>query len=93
MSDCGPLPDGVYAVCRSAVVCAAIESEEALAENDEGAASQVERLGESSVLVGFRPVMGPGAHAVLGAPARADELSLGQRRRDLGILVLFATVP
>jgi two-component system nitrogen regulation sensor histidine kinase NtrY len=67
-------------------------AEEALAENDEGAASQVEPLGESSVLVGFRPLIGPGARAVLAAPARADELSLGRRRRDLGILVLFATV-
>ena len=28
---------------------------------------------------------------MIGAPARADELALGRRRRDLGVLVLFAT--
>ena len=28
---------------------------------------------------------------VIGAPARADELTLGRRRRDLGVLVLFST--
>ena len=28
---------------------------------------------------------------MIGAPARADELTLGRRRRDLGVLVLFAT--
>lgn len=72
-------------------------AEMALAENDEGAASHVEPLGTSSVLVGFRPLMAPmmapnGGRAVLASPARADEVSLGQRRRDLGILVLFATV-
>jgi len=68
-------------------------AEEALAENDEGAASHAQPLGESSVLVGFRPIIGAGGgRAVLAAPARADELSLGQRRNDLGILVLFATV-
>ena len=66
--------------------------EEALAENDEGTASRIEPLGRtSSVLVGFRPLIGAGRRSILAAPARADELSLGRRRRDLGILVLFAT--
>ena len=68
-------------------------AEEALAENDEGAASRILPLGEASVLIGFRPLIGlGGGRTVLAAPAREDELLLGRRRRDLGILVLFATV-
>ena len=63
--------------------------EETLGENDEGTTSQMERLGENEdVLVGYRSVS---SASILAAPARADELSLGRRRRDLGILVLFAT--
>jgi two-component system, NtrC family, nitrogen regulation sensor histidine kinase NtrY len=67
-------------------------AEVALAENDEGAASRIMPLGESSVLVGFRPLARfGGGRTVLAAPAREDELLLARRRRDLGILVLFAT--
>jgi two-component system, NtrC family, nitrogen regulation sensor histidine kinase NtrY len=67
-------------------------AEEALVENDEGAASRILPLGDASVLVGFRPLPGPDAgRTVLAAPAREDELLLARRRRDLGILVLFAT--
>jgi signal transduction histidine kinase len=66
---------------------------EALAENDEGTASREQDLGDDvTVLIGFRPLTGGGAREILAAPARADELSQGRRRRDLGILVLFATV-
>jgi signal transduction histidine kinase len=63
--------------------------EETLGENDEGTASRTEALGtRDQVLVGYRSLPGT---AILAAPARADELSLARRRRDLGVLVLFAT--
>jgi signal transduction histidine kinase len=65
--------------------------QEALGENDEGTASRMQSLGEDEeVLVGYRPVAA-NEPSILAAPARADELSLGRRRRDLGVLVLFAT--
>ncbi|HET9424321.1 MAG TPA: ATP-binding protein [Gemmatimonadaceae bacterium] len=64
---------------------------EALSENDEGTASRMQSLGPGEeVLVGYRPV-DASRPAILAAPARADELSLDRRRRDLGVLVLFAT--
>jgi signal transduction histidine kinase len=63
--------------------------EETLGENDEGTANQMERLGDDEeVLVGYRSVS---PSSILAAPARADELPLARRRRDLGVLVLFAT--
>jgi two-component system, NtrC family, nitrogen regulation sensor histidine kinase NtrY len=62
--------------------------EETLGENDESTASRMEALGESDeVLVGYRVA----SSGILAAPARVDELSLARRRRDLGVLVLFAT--
>lgn len=65
--------------------------QEALGENDEGTASRMEPLGDDEdILVGYRPVTGA-QPSILAAPARADELSLARRRRDLGVLVLFAT--
>jgi nitrogen fixation/metabolism regulation signal transduction histidine kinase len=65
--------------------------QEALGENDEGTASRREPLGDDEEgLVGYRPVSGA-QPSILAAPARADELSLARRRRDLGVLVLFAT--
>jgi signal transduction histidine kinase len=64
--------------------------EEMLGENDEGTANRMERLGDDEeVLVGYRSVS---PSSILAAPARADELPLSRRRRDLGVLVLFATV-
>jgi signal transduction histidine kinase len=64
--------------------------EETLGENDEGTTSRTESLGATEeVLVGYRSL--PSRSLILAAPARADELSLGRRRRDLGVLVLFAT--
>jgi signal transduction histidine kinase len=64
--------------------------QETLGENDEGTASRIEALGpRQEVLVGYRSISrGP---SILAAPARVDDLSLGRRRRDLGVLVLFAT--
>src|SRR5690349_9328771 len=43
---------------------------------------------DEEVLVGYRSVA---QSSILAAPARADELPLARRRRDLGVLVLFAT--
>jgi nitrogen fixation/metabolism regulation signal transduction histidine kinase len=58
------------------------------------AASARQRLGGVPTLVGYRaaPIDGSGApRLVAAAPARSDELALDRQRRDLGILVLFAT--
>jgi signal transduction histidine kinase len=55
------------------------------------AASEAE-LGSAKVLFGYVAAMGPSQDRyVLAAPARSDDLVLDQRRRDLGMLVLFAT--
>jgi two-component system nitrogen regulation sensor histidine kinase NtrY len=66
--------------------------ERELVLRDEVNAIDVEAIGDVTTLVGYRAVSRPPAgHIVLAAPARADELTLGRRRRDLGVLVLFAT--
>ncbi|HEU4629512.1 MAG TPA: ATP-binding protein [Gemmatimonadaceae bacterium] len=55
--------------------------------------SRLLEVGAAQVLVGYRALPSTGgAPEVLAVPARADELALDARRRDLGILVLFATV-
>ncbi len=52
-----------------------------------------QRVGPGEVLFGYRAASGPQHERyVLAAPARSDELTLERRRRDLTILVLFATV-
>jgi nitrogen-specific signal transduction histidine kinase len=44
------------------------------------------------MLFGFSAALGPSQERyVLAAPARSDDLVLDRRRRDLGMLVLFAT--
>lgn len=49
-------------------------------------------LGSAKVLFGYSTAPGPGQERyVLAAPARSDDLVLDRRRRDLGMLVLFAT--
>jgi signal transduction histidine kinase len=56
-------------------------------------ASWQQNIGQSRVLFGYRAATGPEQERyVLAAPARSDELTLDRRRRDLTILVLFATV-
>jgi two-component system nitrogen regulation sensor histidine kinase NtrY len=51
-----------------------------------------EKLGSASVLFGYSAAVGPAQQRyVLAAPARSDDLVLDRRRRDLGMLVLFAT--
>ncbi|HVX39344.1 MAG TPA: ATP-binding protein [Gemmatimonadaceae bacterium] len=69
-------------------------TEIALAVRDEETDTRVERIDHASTLFGYRTIaMPPGEPpVVIGTPAHADELALGRRRRDLGILVLFATV-
>jgi signal transduction histidine kinase len=63
-----------------------------LAVRDEETFSQLEAVGGNRALFGYRAFTVPSAPStVVAAPARADELSLGRRRRDLGVLVLFAT--
>jgi signal transduction histidine kinase len=50
------------------------------------------RLGSAKVLFGYDAALGTGQERyVLAAPARSDDLVLDRRRRDLGMLVLFAT--
>ncbi|MDP9206784.1 MAG: ATP-binding protein [Gemmatimonadota bacterium] len=50
------------------------------------------KLGTAKMLFGFSTALGPSQERyVLAAPARSDDLVLGRRRRDLGMLVLFAT--
>ena len=52
-----------------------------------------QRVGSLRALFGYLTVQsGPGAPLVIAAPARGSEEVLDQRRRDLGVLVMFATV-
>ena len=63
-----------------------------LSERDEETSTQLEQVDGSAALFGYRAFNIPESPStVIGAPARADELTLGRRRRDLGVLVLFAT--
>ncbi len=63
-----------------------------LVVRDEVSETRDESFGDSQALFGFRAVDDPQGPIVLAAPARANDLSLDRRRRDLGILVLFSTV-
>ena len=63
-----------------------------LAVRDEETVTRLERVAGTNQLFGFRSFNDFSTpEAVVGAPARPDELTLGRRRRDLGVLVLFAT--
>jgi len=65
-----------------------------VALGDEVASSARQDVGGVPTLVGYRaaPIAGSGPpRIVAAAPARTDELALDRQRRDLGILVLFAT--
>ena len=63
-----------------------------LATAGELSAASEERLGPAKMLFGYTTGVGPTAvRYVLSAPARSDDLVLDRRRRDLGMLVLFAT--
>ena len=68
------------------------EIAEALLVHGEVSAHRIESVSGAQMLFGYRTVeLAPGNLGAVAAPARADELSLGRRARDLGILVLFAT--
>ncbi|HUQ80986.1 MAG TPA: ATP-binding protein, partial [Gemmatimonadaceae bacterium] len=60
---------------------------------DEVAQSARQEVGGVPTLVGYRaaPIGVGSPRLVAAAPARTDELTLDRQRRDLGILVLFAT--
>jgi len=63
-----------------------------LAVRDEETVTRLERVSGANALFGYRAFNDFSTpEAVVGAPARPDELTLGRRRRDLGVLVLFAT--
>jgi two-component system, NtrC family, nitrogen regulation sensor histidine kinase NtrY len=65
----------------------------ALSLGGEVNASQTLTIGGVPTLVGYRLSTGPsGERDVIAAPARGGEALLERRRRDLGVLVLFATV-
>jgi two-component system nitrogen regulation sensor histidine kinase NtrY len=64
---------------------------EAMLVHGEVSAHRAEEIGSATTLFGYRAMDMRANAAVLAAPARADELSLGRRARDLGILVAFAT--
>ncbi|MGH7717672.1 MAG: HAMP domain-containing protein, partial [Gemmatimonadaceae bacterium] len=56
------------------------------------ASAQVD-VGDGTALFGYRVLGGPaGEQLILAAPARGNEEALDQRRRDLGVLVLFSTL-
>jgi signal transduction histidine kinase len=60
---------------------------------DEVGDSQRERVGGVPTLFGYRATTGENRERlVLATPARSDEIALDRQRRDLGILVLFATM-
>lgn len=63
-----------------------------IANEGELTAGWQQDISNSSVFWGFRAAATPGrASYVLAAPARSDEILLDRRRRDLTMLVLFAT--
>ena len=70
-----------------------LRSDVALAINlaEEVSATMAEPLGGATGMLGYRVMTGSHGSLVLAAPARVDDVVLERRRRDLGVLVLFAT--
>ena len=63
-----------------------------IAEEEELTASWQQTISSSRIFWGYRAVSNPaGPGIVMAAPARSDEMLLDRRRRDLTMLVLFAT--
>jgi len=62
-----------------------------LTERSEETTTSVERVDGSVALFGYRTFATPNGSTVIAAPARTGEVVLGRRRRDLSILVMFAT--
>ncbi|MGH7665369.1 MAG: ATP-binding protein [Gemmatimonadaceae bacterium] len=64
----------------------------ALGVGDEITLGRTEHLGAFETLFGYRAASDTsGSQVILSAPAPISELALDRRRRDLGVLVLFAT--
>ena len=53
--------------------------------------SNLQEVAGTPVLFGYRLTSTPEGAAVLSAPARGDDSSISRRRRDVSVLVLFAT--
>ena len=58
---------------------------------DEVSTTWSEPLVGATGMMGYRVMPGSRGSVVLAAPARVDDVQLDRRRRDLGVLVLFAT--
>jgi len=58
---------------------------------DEVSTTRSEPLAGATGMMGYRVMPGSHGGVVLAAPARVDDVQLDRRRRDLGVLVLFAT--
>ena len=63
-----------------------------LGVSDEMSATKPEPLDGATGMLGYRVLPNTGGRLVLAAPARVDDFLLDRRRRDLGVLVLFASV-
>ncbi|MDQ2664859.1 MAG: ATP-binding protein [Gemmatimonadota bacterium] len=59
--------------------------------SDEVSVTNAEPLGGATGMLGYRVLAGSRGTIVLAAPARVDDILLERRRRDLSVLVLFAT--
>jgi len=63
-----------------------------LGVSEEVSATKAERLAGATGMMGYRVLpAAAGPNMVIAAPARVDDLLLDRRRRDLGVLVLFAS--
>ncbi len=62
-----------------------------LSSAEERSATKPEPLEGATGMLGYRVISGTRGALVLSAPARVDDLTLDRRRRDLGVLVAFAT--
>ena len=63
----------------------------ALSDAEEGSVTRSEPVAGATGMMGYRVMPGSRGAVVLAAPARGDDVQLDRRRRDLGVLVLFAT--
>jgi signal transduction histidine kinase len=62
-----------------------------LTDRSEETTTSAERVDGTVALFGYRAFATPNGSTVIAAPARSGEVALGRRRRDLSILVMFAT--
>ena len=84
--------DSLYAMIAAAGLALPAAVQNSLAGSGELTASWQQDIGGANVFWGYRATTGSGGQKfVLSAPARSDELVLDRRRRDLTLLVLFAT--